>query len=287
MLNTIRLYAHIGYKLLRGEVVDNWDYRNEYDKVADTYDAWLNEMGKFTNRIIKLGHIKKRNNIKILDFACGTGHITKKILEEDIDCEITCIDFSEKMLENLKKYENNKIKLIHGDGLKYLENCKEQYDMIYFGWALSYFDHKKLFKLFKKVLKKDGYIGIITNTRGTLLGIEEIFLKVMSENQAEITKPMEIKFNLPKGKVGLIKWFKNYGFEMVEIDEGEVVFKFDEAQKLLEWLNKTGASAGTRKIFRDYEDITPKLINEIKNQKFKDGKYEINHKFAYGIFKNK
>jgi len=72
-------------------------------------------------------------------------------------------------------------------------------------WALSYFNYKELFKLFKKVLNPGGSVGVITNVQGTLSGIEDVFMKVMYKNHKEVIKPMDIKLNLPNGKGWLNK----------------------------------------------------------------------------------
>lgn len=287
MFNKLTFYTKIGYKLLKKDKVNNHDYRKEYNEVSDTYKHWLSEMGKHTDKIINSQYIVKDKELKILDFACGTGYITKALLEKDIKCKITAVDFSEGMLQKWRGLVEDKVTIIHCDGIEFLKNTEEKFDVIFFGWALSYFNYKELFKLFKKVLNRGGVVGIITNVQGTLYKIEDIFLKVMNENQHCIVKPMDIRLNLPKGKEGLAKWFYRYDFEPLEMGDGEVKFAFNEPEELLEWLNKTGATAGTAKIFNDYNIIKPKLIHEIKREKYKEGKYHINHKFAYGIFKLK
>ncbi len=285
MLKKMMFYTRLGYKLIKKDVINKDDYREEYNKVSETYINWLNEMGRFTDKIISLEHMPKDKKLKILDFACGTGYISKSILEKDINCEITAIDYSDKMLEKLKNLEDNRLRVVHCDGIEFLKNTKEKYDIIYFGWGLSYFNHRKLFRLFKKVLNDGGIVGIITNVQGTLSDIEDIFMKVMYRNYEEVVKPMDIRFNLPNGKKGLTKWFTQYGFEKIEVEDGEVLVTFQEPEQLLKWLNETGAAAGTACIFKDYDLIKDNLIQEIEKVRYNKGRYEINHRFAYGIFK--
>ncbi|WP_055665844.1 class I SAM-dependent methyltransferase [Desnuesiella massiliensis] len=291
MLNKLVFYTKMGYKLLKREVVNKKDYVKEYNKVAETYKYWLREMGKYTDRIINSKHILEIKESKILDFACGTGYITRSLLEKDFKGEITAVDFSENMLkewrETLEQGVNlgHRVNVVHADGIEFLKNTEQRFDIIFFGWALSYFNYKELFSLFNKVLNKGGVVAIITNTQGTLYRMEQIFLKVMKENSEEIIKPMDIRFNLPKGSLGLIRWFKQYGFEALETEENEVEFLFNKPEELLEWLNKTGALAGTAQIFRNYDMVKDKIVEEIKGEKCKEGRYSINHKFAYGIFR--
>lgn len=284
MFKEILFYSKIGLKLLKKDKVDKEDYKKDYNEVSDTYIQWLNKMGRFTDMIITDEYMVKDKKIKILDFACGTGYISQRLLEQDIDCEITAVDYSEKMLAELNKIKDARLRVINCDGIEFLKNTNEKYDIIYFAWALSYFDHKELFELFRKVLNPEGRVHIITNVKGTLGGIESIFLKVMYKRQEQLAKPMDIKFNLPNGKRGLTKWFNQYGFEEVKLEEDEVVIAFDNAEELIDWLSKTGAIAGTSHIFKDYTAIKEDLIEEIRKAKYKDGKYEINHKFVYGIY---
>lgn len=285
MINKILFYSKIGYKLLKKEVVDQEDYRVEYDKISDTYGDWLKEMGIYSDNIINSKYIDKDKELKILDFACGTGYITKALLNKFEKHKITAVDQSSKMLEKLKDIDDNRVTIIKSDGMEFLKNSNEEFDVIFLGWALSYFNHNQLLKFFNGALKKQGILAIITNVDGTLDKIEKIFLDVMSENQKEVIKPMDIKLNLPKGKEGLVKWCNQYGFKALEAGEGEVLFSFKESEELLEWLNITGAAAGTRKIFKDYNEVKPFIIEKIKREKYKNGVYEINHKFAYGVFR--
>lgn len=287
MFKKIGFYIKMAYQILKKDVIAKEDYEIEYNQVAKTYDHWLSKMGKFTDEIIKPDTGASQGQLNILDFACGTGYITKSLIKKDIDCKITAVDFSKEMLNQLENLKDHRIKTVHGDGIEFLENTNEKYDIIYFGWALSYFNYKELFPLFKKILNPKGTVAIITNTQGTLEGIEEIFLKVMAQNPKEVVKPMDIKFNLPPGKEGLVKWFSQYKFKTLKVKEGEVFVRFDRPDELLEWLNKTGAAAGTARIFQDYSFIRKELIKEIKKSRYKDGKYEINHKFAYGLFELK
>ena len=285
MLKKLLFYIRVGCKLMKKDVINNEDYKKEYNKVSGTYNHWLNEMAKFTDKIIKPEYVSKENKQKILDFACGTGYISRSLLHKNIDCEITAVDYSDKMLEQLESLNDDRVKVINCDGIEFLKNTEEKYDAIFFGWALSYFNYKELFKLFKRVLNRGGIVGIITNAQGTLSDIEDIFMKVMYKNHEEVIKPMDIRFNLPYGKEGLTKWFNRYGFEEMESEDGEVLFTFDKPDELLKWLNETGAAAGTACIFKDYNIVKDDLIEEIRKTKYKNGKYEINHKFTYGIYR--
>lgn len=285
MIDDILFYSKLGLKLIKKDVVTKEDFREEYDLVAETYGQWLGEMGQHTDKIINTKFLEQSTEIKILDFACGTGYITKELLKKFPSYRITSVDQSEKMLQKLKDLNLVNSTIIQKDGLEFLKDSKEQFDRIYFGWALCYFDYHQLFPLFNAALKPGGTLSIITNIHGTLDKIEKIFLKAMRENKTEVVRPMDIKLNLPKDKKELSSWCKEFGFSALETGEGETVLKFKSPEELLDWLNITGAAAGTKKIFKDYDKVKPKIVEIIEKEKYTRGFYEINHKFAYGVFR--
>lgn len=284
MIRKLKFYINMSFKIIRNKTVNSEDYKKAYNKVANTYDCWIGRMGTYTDKIIYSRYLDFTKNTQILDFACGTGYITQAINNINKDCNIVAVDISEEMIKEAKKLSGENINLYNIDGIDFLKNTNRKFDIILCGWALPYFEHRELLSLFNKVLNNKGKVAIISNSVGTLNKIEEIFLKVMEENQEQVIKPMNIKQNLPNGKNELIKWFEKEGFKALEINEEEVRISFNKGAQLLDWLNKTGAIAGTEYIFGNYEGIKAKLINYMDLLKNNRGEYTINHKFVYGIF---
>ena len=286
MIKTLKFYMKMLYKILTKETITSEEYREEYDKIAKTYSSWLEQMGKHTDKIIKPKYVSEVSKPKVLDFACGTGYISKMLLlDENMNFDITAVDISKEMLSEFDKTPKENLRIVNSDGIIFLNTTEEKYDAIYCGWALPYFNHNELLKLFKDRLNANGIVSVISNSKGTLGKMENIFLNVMKENQDQIVKPMDIRFNLPNGKKELIKWFEKYGFVPLELEEKEVIFSFDTAKDLHNWVVKTGAIAGTAKIFKDYNAIEENIIKEIEKEKLENGNYTINHKFIYGIFR--
>lgn len=278
MIKSIKFYIKMLMKLIKKDTVSKDDYEKAYDTVSKTYHLWLNQMSRFTDRIIR----EHDDGSRLLDLACGTGYITKKLVSHN-QVQVTSVDISSDMLSSLDNLDS--VSAVQSDGIKFLEGDNECYDGIYCGWALPYFDHNELLSLLHKRLKDNGTVAVISNSKGTLSDVESIFLNVMKSNQKEIERPMEIKFNLPSGTKGLKKWFEKHGFEPIDVEEDEIEFSFDTPEELHEWLRKTGAIAGTKEIFKDYEIVKNDVIEEIRKKKYNQGKYTINHKFVYGVFR--
>lgn len=288
------IFKILAYYLLNRKI-SNQDYKEEYNVTTKNYKFWTDRMGKYTDNIIKLEYLidNKNDEIKILDFCCGTGYITKKLLEifdsyniKNKNINITAVDISDSMIDYYKAHiKDDRVNSVVMDGIEFLKSTPpKKYNAIFCGWALPYFNYNTFLSLLNNILEGDGLLGIISNSKGTLMDIEKIYTQTMIENSSEINKIMDISFNLPNGENGLIKWFKKYKFTPIKTGEGEEIVSFNSPSELYKWIQKTGAIAGTGKIFKDNSKIEKKIIEKIKEKRYVNGKYTINHKFVYGLF---
>lgn len=285
MLKKLRLLVKMGRCLLADQIIDQNDYQLEYNKIAATYPFWTDRMGKHVDHILLEQYLPQKDNLQVLDLACGRGYITQRLLEINPTIKVTGVDISKEMIHYCNAtVQNHRAIFLVADAYDFLNTTTEKYDAIYCGWALPYLNHKELFTGFNRVLKKDGIVGIISNSKGTLTGIEEIFLEVMADYVDQVERIMDIRFKLPAGRKGLVDWLKKYQFTPVIMGSGEEIVCYETPQELYDWLFKTGALAGTGQIFREQQQIRDVIIQKIGERKEKDGKYEINHKFVYGIF---
>ena len=246
-------------------------------------------MQKYTDEILKLDLFKKEEKYTFLDFACGTGYITEQLLSSltNPNISVFSIDISEKMINKAQeRITDSRCKFLIQDGLDFLKKEESnKYDAIFCGYALPYFDHKKVIYHFNRILKENGTIHLILNCKGTLQGIHKIVLETMKEFPSYIEKLMDIVIKLPKNEKNFESWFRKYNFESIFLKTvNEVVF-FSTPEGLYNWLKDTGAIAGTGKMFRDSKEIDNAVIEKIKKILYKDNKFAINHKFIQGIFR--
>jgi len=135
-----------------------------WNEVAPYYHKrWAkNEIGPLnvTNRLIKSAKIKSGQ--KVLDLACGTGLVTKKILDKvGKNGEVYGIDSSIAALKIAKKWVGDKknIHLVSGDAETIEFNTK--FDAITCQFALFFFPNEQIvLKNMKKFLKKNGIIAL-------------------------------------------------------------------------------------------------------------------------------
>jgi len=140
-----------------------------WNEVAPFYHKrWARkEIGPFnvTNELIKLSKI--RSGDSVLDLACGTGLVTKKITAKvGISGKVFAVDTSKTALSIAKKWVGKKknVRFILGDA-ETIE-FKTKFDVITCQYALFFFPNaQKVLKRLKKNIKKNGVIAMSVHSK--------------------------------------------------------------------------------------------------------------------------
>ncbi len=278
------------YYSMSKNVVNNDDVASGYNNISETYHNWTGLMGKHSEKIVEKEMFVNSESFNVLDLACGQGFITRKILEKfdnQIKFSLKCVDISSKMLDVCKarnNYEN--VDFINSEAYSYLLQQKnESIDMIFFGWALGYFDYNKILKLINTKLKPNGYLCIITNGDATFSEFEDYYIEVIVNDYKNLNKVFEASFELPKDKHVLNKWMEKYHFDVVKSDDGNECLTFDKPEECFYWLKNAGVLAGTDKIFKNQKRAERMLIDLIGKYECRNNKYHISPSYIHGIYK--
>ena len=135
-----------------------------WNEVAPRYHKrWASvNQGPFqsTSKLIESLNIKKANTV--LDLACGTGVVTKKIQNKiGISGYVVGIDTSTTAIKIAKKWNKNKVNVnfVNVDAEKF--SFSKKFDVITCQYALFFFPNaQKALKNMRNSLKKSGKIGI-------------------------------------------------------------------------------------------------------------------------------
>lgn len=130
---------------------------NYYNKIAGDYFRSSAAI-VIKNKIDQF--ISSLSGKKVLDVGCGPGHDTNYLRKKGIDC--TGIDLSERMIEIARQNFGEKFEIMDFFNLKFKN---DYFDGL---WCSSVFVHvarndlNKILGNFRKVLKNNGSLGIIT-----------------------------------------------------------------------------------------------------------------------------
>ena len=185
---------------------------NLYDVWAKDYDSYVKSLSyegptNLVNNVIPIIHSKNMNNLKILDFGCGTGLVGEKFKEninKDIQYEIDGIDISIEMLNKAKekKIYNNlfKINIDHEDHSK-------KYDLILTSGVFLE-GHAPIILINKLVnmLNKNGYLFLTIRQTYLDKNIEIFEKEILTNPKINKIITIEIKYLLNvKCKILFIK----------------------------------------------------------------------------------
>jgi trans-aconitate 2-methyltransferase len=129
---------------------------------AETYHVVSKPHEQWGNKV--LGRIPDINIRTAMDAGCGTGKITRELLERLPDATVTAVDYSPAMLEVAER----EFAPIYGDRVRFAQSdlstahasdFGERFDLIFstatFHWIL---DHQRLFRLLFDLLNSGGYL---------------------------------------------------------------------------------------------------------------------------------
>jgi ubiquinone/menaquinone biosynthesis C-methylase UbiE len=131
-----------------------------FDKWSNKYDFFIFQfwMKGFHRPVLKQ---LKNEEIKVLDISCGTGELLKELHGRKPLLDLSGIDLSSKMLEQVKRKLGNKVKIIEGD-VHNLPYENETFDIVITTEAFHHYHSPSLaIKEMKRVLVNKGKLIIV------------------------------------------------------------------------------------------------------------------------------
>ncbi len=210
------------------------EIKNHFEKEAHSYDEIILKLIPYYKEMVHSLSLSiifdKEESLQVLDLGCGTGTISKAILEKHPNAKFTIVDISQNMLtiaEN-KIGKSSINKSICKDF--YELNLDDKYDVVASSLALHHLitdeDKKEFYSRIFNMLKPN---GIFLNA-DVVLGSNEHFQNnnmekwVLYMNKScsmdDITNNWLIKYkneDKPARLIDQIKWLEDIGFSDVDV----------------------------------------------------------------------
>lgn len=193
----------------------NYD-RNLINRKISGFDYIRENYFSIHDRVIELLNIKKTD--RILDIGIGTGLLEEKINKK---CEITGIDISKKMLDELRK-KSLSIELKTGSFLKipYPDSVFDSVLSCFAFHHLSGKEKKAALIEIERVIKKNGKLIIADFMYENLTKRKKLSDKFVKEGRLDMIDEMKEEYFTN------ISWLKNQiktGFHMIKYEQLSVI----------------------------------------------------------------
>ena len=132
--------------------------RQRFSRAAHSYDQYAHVPRQAADWLMASLH---QEPATILDIGCGTGNLTRLLVDKFPQARIASIDFAEAMVEQardkMRGSQNVTFQCI--DGEDFIKNTTEKYDLVISNATLQWFtDLPKTFHHLGRVLSKDGSV---------------------------------------------------------------------------------------------------------------------------------
>lgn len=209
--------------------------KKSFDAAATTYNeaAFIQSQASenLVNKFNKLS-LKKLPE-KIADLGSGTGYLAKQLAIQFPQADISCVDFSNKMLKQAQNYtEYKNISYINAD-YDYLPFGPNSMDLICSNFALQWsVDLNQTLCELARILKSNGYCLFTTLGPQTLRELNNSWLKIDSDKHAnEYNNLEEIK-----------KYLNAHDMDILHAESHITAMYFSTVQDIMRNLKAVGAN---------------------------------------------
>jgi ubiquinone/menaquinone biosynthesis C-methylase UbiE len=172
-------------------------------------------------------------NIKVLDIGCGTGYVSKMMVDINPNINIDAVDFDEMIIEAKKRNSHNNIHYISSSAENYYDKDK-QYDLVLSSGCFS------AIRDIEKLEKAIHNTALMTKNNGIVLMIDPFhkwnYLARVKYNSKDVEKYMNsLGFKLME-KSGVIFWPYRDKYANSNLSMDELRDKFENGEKILHFL---------------------------------------------------
>lgn len=177
----------------------------------------LNNVEGCKEGYLKVAELLPDNCKTLLDLGCGTGLELKEIFKKHPNINVTGIDLTPVMLEQLKEnYPDKNIDLICGDYFK-VDFGVNRFDCALSVQTMHHFKHEQKIKLYEKIYSslKSGGIYIECDYTAKDPSEEDFYFSELARlrNEQNIPDSEFVHYDTPCTAINQIKMFKAAGFK--------------------------------------------------------------------------
>lgn len=219
--------------------VGQTELQTAYDSVHGDYDEfWLAQAAEPIDQLVE--KLPWRGDETVFDAGCGTGYGTAMLAQRA--AEVVAADISEGMLAEARKRIEagglDNVRLVLGDALE-IARTAGPFDVVFSSWVLGYIAPAPFFSAARAALKQGGRLALVVHKENSPREPLEIFAELVAEDPSIMLK--RVAFDFPRDIEQVRAQLQAAGLAEDELWQGEVVFRYDSPEGVLEHLLKSGA----------------------------------------------
>jgi len=263
----------------KGEV-GREELEQAYDRVHDDYDGfWLVEAGKPIDELVE--RVPWSGREAVFEAGCGTGYATALLARRARS--VLAADVSAGMLEvAYRRVRDAGLDNVRFEARDALEALQEEgpFDVVFSSWVLGYIPLSPFFGAAQLALRRAGRLAFVVHLEDSPREPLEIFAEIVSREPSVLRK--RVAFDFPRGEDHIREEMASAGFEIEDLREGAVVFRYVTAEEVLEHLLKSGAGTA----FYDAVDpgrrdaLAGEFLRILSDRRGHSGDYDVVHEYV-------
>ncbi|MFO1519861.1 MAG: methyltransferase domain-containing protein [bacterium] len=250
----------------------------------DSEDELYNQVSEQFNEITRgfyatanfelLKNLKIKDDSKVLDLACGTGHLAIEIARRAPKGKVVGVDLSPQMIakgrEDAKKADVHHLEFIERNIHHVLPEFKEgDFNVGISCFALSYLGCEFLLKEFRRILGEKGQVGITTSSVNSLTEWQPLFMQfIMEHGEAAASFDIHEFPDMPMNADDMKARMEAAGFKKVQVKPITIPLVFRNSREAASylisagWLSNYFFRVKDKKVRRDFLEWALNKIDE-------------------------
>jgi len=258
------------------------ELRTAYDRIHGDYDSfWVAEAGQPVQELVERLPLKGRQ--RVFEAGCGTGYATALIAKRLGGAgELCAVDLSEGMLAEARARVRaqglDNIRFAAGDALDLLETSGPV-DTLFTSWVLGYIPLAPFFSRAGHALAPGGRLAFVVHKENSPREPLDIFWEIVAEDPSVLEK--RVAFDFPPDMEHVRKELLAAGLHAEELWEGNITFRYNSPEEVLDHLLKSGAGTA----FYDAVDprrrktLEQRFLDTIRTRRGNKPPYDVVHDY--------
>lgn len=249
-------------------MIDKKKLSRRFSKNASQYDRYAVVQKKMSHRIIDM--IKDRNPLRILEIGCGTGYLTRLLLNEFPNARIKSVDIAPGMIEYASQViESDKVEFECMD-IEEMESSSEKYDLVVSNATFQWFnDLDGTSRKILESLERGGAMCFSTFGEKTFKELKESYCMTSAEMELEKEiSPSQSFYSTSQ----LEAIYLDKGVEKFAVEESYEHEHFDSCMDFFNSVKKIGANNCQKERRKIDPDFVKRAIEVYEQEfRFQDG----------------